>query len=109
MKCFIIALWIAVGLHASNAQAASWQPAPGHTQVPIWPGVAPGARAGADSETTGTVPHRVAGTWDYVSKVSRPTLTVYSPKGKNTGAALLVFPGGGYQSLAIDIEGTEIC
>jgi acetyl esterase/lipase len=44
-----------------------------------------------------------------VSKVSRPTLTVYSPKGKNTGAAMLVFPGGGYQALAIDIEGTEIC
>ena len=36
-------------------------------------------------------------------------MTVYSPKGKNTGAAVVVFPGGGYQILAIDLEGTEAC
>jgi acetyl esterase/lipase len=36
-------------------------------------------------------------------------MTVYSPKGANTGAAVIVFPGGGYQILAIDLEGTEIC
>jgi acetyl esterase/lipase len=36
-------------------------------------------------------------------------MTVYSPKGKNTGAALVVFPGGGYYVLAIDLEGTEVC
>jgi len=36
-------------------------------------------------------------------------MTVYSPKGKNTGIAVVVFPGGGYNCLAIDLEGTEIC
>jgi acetyl esterase/lipase len=36
-------------------------------------------------------------------------MTVYSPKGTNTGIAMVVFPGGGYQLLAIDLEGTEIC
>jgi len=36
-------------------------------------------------------------------------MTVYSPKGKNTGAAIVVFPGGGYQILAIDLEGSEVC
>jgi acetyl esterase/lipase len=36
-------------------------------------------------------------------------MTVYSPKGTNTGVAVVVFPGGGYMCLAIDIEGTEIC
>jgi acetyl esterase/lipase len=41
--------------------------------------------------------------------VSAPTLTLYSPKGKNTGAAVVVFPGGGYSILAIDLEGTEVC
>lgn len=45
----------------------------------------------------------------YLDNVSRPTITVYSPKGKNTGAAIVVFPGGGYQILAIDLEGTEVC
>jgi acetyl esterase/lipase len=44
-----------------------------------------------------------------VSNVSRPTMTVYSPKGKNTGVAVVVFPGGGYIDLAIDLEGTEVC
>jgi acetyl esterase/lipase len=47
--------------------------------------------------------------WVYVRNVSRPTLTVYSPNGKNTGAAIVVFPGGGYQILAMDLEGTEVC
>ena len=36
-------------------------------------------------------------------------MTVYAPKDRNTGAAVVVFPGGGYQSLAMDVEGTEIC
>ena len=31
------------------------------------------------------------------------------PKGQNTGAVVVVFPGGGYKILAIDLEGTEIC
>ena len=44
-----------------------------------------------------------------VNNVSRPTMTVYSPSGKNTGVAVVVFPGGGYQILAIDLEGTEVC
>ena len=47
--------------------------------------------------------------WVQVGNVSRPTMTVYSPKGKNTGVAVVVFPGGGYQILAIDLEGTEVC
>jgi acetyl esterase/lipase len=36
-------------------------------------------------------------------------MTVYAPTASNTGAAVLVFPGGGYQVLAIDLEGTEVC
>jgi acetyl esterase/lipase len=36
-------------------------------------------------------------------------MTVYPPQGTNTGAAVVVFPGGGYQMLAIDLEGTEVC
>jgi acetyl esterase/lipase len=36
-------------------------------------------------------------------------MTLYPPKGRNTRAAIMVFPGGGYEVLAIDLEGTEIC
>jgi acetyl esterase/lipase len=36
-------------------------------------------------------------------------MTAYAPTGPNTGAAVVVFPGGGYEILAIDLEGTEVC
>jgi len=94
-----------------------WQPSPGHTQIPIWPGVIPNAQALKGPEVSGTVvdnatgkPKLVGGKpWIYVDRVSRPTMTIYSPVGRNTGAAVVVFPGGGYNVLAIDLEGTEAC
>ena len=109
MKSLIIALCVAA-FGTLGAQASPWQPPPGHTQMPIWPGEAPNARPAADSESLTTYNKLVGGKpWAYVRNVSRPTLTVYSPMGKNTGAAVVVFPGGGYQILAIDLEGTEVC
>jgi len=89
----------------------AWQPAPGHTQLPLWPGVVFGAQPVSGPESVATENSSlVAGRpWLYVSNVSLPTMTVYSPQGKNTGAAVIVFPGGGYQILAIDLEGTEVC
>jgi acetyl esterase/lipase len=95
------------------AQQLAWQPTAGHTQIPIWPSTPPDARPAEVPETaeTTTKPEdSVAGKpWIAISNVSRPTMTVYSPKGKNTGAAVIVFPGGGYEELAIDLEGTEAC
>ncbi len=44
-----------------------------------------------------------------LGNVSNPTLTVYSPRKNTTGAAVVVFPGGAYRILAIDLEGTEVC
>ena len=44
-----------------------------------------------------------------INNVSNPTIKIYSPKKNNTGVAILVFPGGGYNKLAIDLEGSEIC
>ena len=110
MKSLVIAFGIAVAFHALDAQASPWHPSPGHTQMAIWPGLPPGGHAVPDSESIGTAPKPVAGKpWVYIGNVSRPTLTVYSPQGQNTGAAIIVFPGGGYQILAIDLEGTEVC
>ena len=88
-----------------------WQPSPGHTQVPIWPGAVPDAQpvAGPENATTERRSLGCGKPWIEVDKVSQPTMTVYSPKGKNTGAAVVVFPGGGYSILAIDLEGTEVC
>ena len=99
-----------------NAQSSGWQPSPGHIQLPIWPRAAPDARPTDGPETAGTVVDKagnkrlVGGApWVYVARVGQPTMTVYSPQGRNTGAAVVVFPGGGYNVLAIDLEGTEIC
>jgi acetyl esterase/lipase len=90
-----------------------WQPSPGQKQMPLWPGGAPDARMTQQLESVETVSDPkdfVAGRpWQVVKNVSRPTLTVYSAKGRNTGAAVVVFPGGGYQELAIDLEGSEVC
>ena len=94
-----------------QARAAVWQPSPGHTQIPIWPGTPPDAQPMPGPETEKWVmKHLVAGRpWTKVVNVSRPTMTVYPPKGKNSGTAVVVFPGGGFQVLAIDLEGTEVC
>jgi len=95
-----------------SAQKSVWQPSPGHTQVPIWPAAVPDARPAKGPETSTKTEKKdfVAGKpWVEVDNVSRPTMTVYLPTGKNTGAAVVVFPGGGYEILAIDLEGTEVC
>ncbi len=112
MKPSLFALGFMFAFAGLRAQTPAWQPSPGHTQVPIWPGAAPDTPpvAPTEDETTTVTKSPVAGRpWFYVSQVSRPTLTVYSPTEKNTGAAVVVFPGGGYQILAIDLEGTEVC
>lgn len=44
-----------------------------------------------------------------LGNVSSPTLTVYAPKQNNSGAAVVVFPGGAYRIVAIDLEGSEVC
>ena len=94
------------------AQKGAWQPAPGHLTLDLWPHSAPGAVANSAPEvnTTTAKDNMIAGKPVIrLGNVSTPTLTVYSPKQKNTGAAVVVFPGGAYRILAIDLEGTEVC
>ena len=45
-----------------------------------------------------------------ISDVSEPTLTFFpAPADNNSGATIIVNPGGGYNILAYNLEGTEIC
>lgn len=45
-----------------------------------------------------------------MTDVSEPTITIYrAPDEVASGAAMVVCPGGGYNILAYDLEGTEIC
>ena len=90
-----------------------WQPVSGRTQVKLWPGTPPDSPSKPphpETTRTSTNPARfgglpVTGVFD----VSIPTMTVYPARRPGKGAALLVFPGGGFQQLAIDLEGTEAC
>ena len=89
-----------------------WQPTAGGTQVPLWPANVPLAKpdSGDHPEATGNGSPLVGGRkWYWASYVTRPTMTIYRPKGRNTGATMLVLPGGGFYAVATDLEGTEIC
>ena len=81
--------------------------------IPLWPGKVPGETAALPRESDVTKPadERIAGRPVIrLGNVSLPTLTIYRPDpAKDTGAAVLVCPGGGYYILAIDLEGTEVC
>ena len=88
------------GATAPATESAVWQPSLGHTQTPIWPAAAPDKQSVPGPETASD---------GAVTNVTRPTITVYPPTGGNTGAAVVVFPGGGFQMLAIDLEGSEVC
>ena len=72
----------------------------------MWPKGAPGEKGdlGDEKSTTGK-----GGGVTSITNVSKPTLTVYRPaKEKNTGAAVVVAPGGGYNVLAWEHEGTMV-
>ncbi len=111
MKPLLFVVCVVFAFGGVSAQQNTWQPSPGHTQVAIWPETPPDAQSVPGPETVGSdsdflvAGRQVIG----VGNVTRPTMTVYSPKGKNTGVAVVVFPGGGFEGLAIDLEGTEGC
>lgn len=76
--------------------------------MPLWPEGVPGEK---DLELPPESQEDKAndGIWR-VSNVSEPTLTFYpAPADKNTGATVVVCPGGGYSILAISHEGTQVC
>ena len=111
MKPLLFVVCVVFAFGGVSAQQNTWQPSPGHTQVAIWPETPPDAQPVPGPETVGTdSDFLVAGGQVIgVGNVTRPTMTVYSPNGKNTGVAVVVFPGGGFEGLAIDLEGTEGC
>jgi acetyl esterase/lipase len=79
----------------------------------VWPSTPPGriAAKGAEADTSNEKSGKVAGrSVIRTGNVSKPTIAVYpAPSENNTGAAVLVCPGGGYHILAYDLEGTEVC
>jgi acetyl esterase/lipase len=94
------------------AQSTGWPVGAEHVVVTLWPKGAPGPdmTKGAEADTSTAADKKIAGqTVVRLGNVSVPTLTLFEPKGGSNGAAVVVFPGGGYSILAIDLEGTEVC
>lgn len=73
----------------------------------VWPKAAPGEKGDLGDEKHTKAKGRDVVT--SITNVSTPTLTIYRPaKDKNTGAAIVVAPGGGYNVLAWEHEGTMV-
>src|SRR5688572_27539872 len=89
------------GLFIGHAtQAAEAEP------IPIWPdAVAPGDKGDIGAEYNKEVDKNKL----RITNVTLPTIAVHRPPAdKDTGAAVVVCPGGGYNVLAMDIEGADV-
>jgi acetyl esterase/lipase len=76
--------------------------------IDVWPGDAPGETGKIGPEKSEQKP-RGDKPITLITNVTKPTLTLYrAPKDKETGAAVVICPGGGYSVLAWDLEGTEV-
>jgi len=75
-------------------------------ELTVWPDRPPGLAEDAKLENLVEKDDRIG---RRVTRVAKPTLTVYRPlKDKDTGAAVVICPGGGYHILALDLEGVEV-
>jgi len=75
--------------------------------IPLWPKEAPGEKGDIGEEKD--QPGKTADNTIRLTNVTKPTLTIHRPAAdNNTGTAVLICPGGGYNILAWNKEGTEI-
>lgn len=110
MKRLAIVLGLLVLGESAQAKPMIWQPPEGIEQIALWPGAVPGAQPAPGPEDVSVSTALIAGQPVInVTNVINPTISVYPAKGKDTGAAVMVIPGGGFQVLAMDLEGTEVC
>lgn len=83
-----------------------------HVTLELWPHGAPGGASttALEADITSDKDDLIAGKRVVrLANVSRPTITLFTPQTHNSGAAVVVFPGGAYKILAMDLEGTEVC
>lgn len=77
------------------------------TEIPLWPGEAPGSEGQTDPEIVS--PASAERDHTLVWRIHRPSLTVFpAPREVATGAAAIIAPGGGHRYLAMDIEGYHV-
>jgi acetyl esterase/lipase len=95
------AVMLAVGLPASAADKPQ--------VIDVWPDKPPGEKGNIGQEKITEPKASDKQPVKRVTDVTHPTLTVFRPaKDKDTGAAVVIAPGGGYNILAWDLEGEEV-
>jgi acetyl esterase/lipase len=73
--------------------------------IPLWPKDVPGEKGDIGEEKADTGKDNII----RISNVTKPLITVFKPAPeKDTGAAVVICPGGGYSILAWNHEGTEV-
>ncbi|MFM8468600.1 MAG: alpha/beta hydrolase [Limisphaerales bacterium] len=109
MKTNLLAVLAVLTLCAAPISVPAAAPVP----IPLWPKEVPGEKEklGEEKDTSTEKSGKVAGRpLIRLGNVSQPTITIFrAPKDKDTGAAVIVCPGGGYSILAYDLEGSEVC
>src|SRR5262249_24757144 len=85
------------------------------TVVEVWPGKPPEEPGTIGPETERMSPKmtrkevEVTESTKLVTNVTTPTISIYRPaKVKDTGAAVIILPGGGYWNLFWQLEGEEV-
>lgn len=105
LLCAVATALLALAAHAAPAVSPARPSTP--IEVPLWPSTPPGseglslAQRVVERSADPTVPDR------YADEVAVPSLTVYRPAHPD-GRALLVVPGGGYQRVVLDKEGSAL-
>jgi hypothetical protein len=96
----ILTLTLILSAGATHSRAAE-------EPIFLWPDVAPGETCDIGPEQE--QPKKPGDNTIRLTNVTRPSLEVFlPPREKQTGAAVLICPGGGYNILAYNKEGTEV-
>ena len=103
-QSFVWTCAVLIGLLSTRASAA--EPP---VVINVWPAAAPGEPSGIGEETAVVGKPGEQNPIIRIGNVTKPTLTIYRPSAdKANGTAVIICPGGGYNILAWDLEGTEI-
>lgn len=105
----LVAIGVVAPTWAAERAVPESEPAVGSPErIALWPaGKVPGERGAASASRVIERSDDPALPDRYIDGVSAPYLVAYRPA-KPNGSALLVIPGGGYQRIVLDKEGTAL-
>ncbi len=119
-RCFLaqsllLAGWLSLSSDAvaqTPTVPTSLKPVGSPTVAEVWPGKPPGEIGNIGEEKLwdkSPIPNVGGKPVKWLTNVSKPSLTIYRPsKDKDTGASMVICPGGGLTYLAWDSEGEEV-